>query len=87
MMGMILVLVRGKATLLEYFSTVLAVDSIDAYASMHDIGARGPQPAAEPRPAAARFLCLGRPRAGRNFFIVAAAGCGPFVPAFVAYHT
>ena len=56
-------------------------------ATMHDIGARGPQPAAEPRPAAARFLCLGRPRPGRNFFVVAAAGCGPFVPAFVAYDT
>jgi hypothetical protein len=54
------------------------------YTAMHDIGARGPQPAAEPRPAAARFLCLGRPRPGRNFFVVAAEGCGPFVPAFVA---
>ena len=38
-------------------------------AAMHDIGDRGPQPAAEPRPAAI------------------SAGCGPFVPAFVAYDT
>jgi hypothetical protein len=64
----------------------------DAYLAMHDIGARGPQPAAEPRLAAISagcgpFLCLGRPRPGRNFFVVAAAGCGPFVPAFVAYDT
>jgi hypothetical protein len=37
MMGMILVLVRGIATL-EYFSTVLAVDSIDAYACISSPG-------------------------------------------------
>jgi hypothetical protein len=39
------------------------------------------------RPAVARSLCLGRPRPGHNFFVVAAAGCGPFVPAFMAYDT
>jgi hypothetical protein len=53
------------------------------------VGRSRPQSRGRPqfRPAAARFLCLGRPRPGRNFSVVAAAGCGPFVPAFVAYDT
>ena len=53
----------------RFFSTVGfgIVSTMYDHTAMHDIGARGPQPAAEPRPAAARFLCLGRPRPGRNF--------------------
>jgi hypothetical protein len=45
------------------------------YVAMHDIGARGPQLAAEPRPAAISAGCgpFFMPRPGRNFFVMAAA--------------
>jgi hypothetical protein len=53
---------------------------------MHDIGARGPQPAAEPRPAAISAGCgpffIPRPATARPQLFC--RGCGPFVPAFVA---
>ena len=57
--------------------------------AMHDIGARGPQPAAEPRPAAISAGCgpffMPRPATARPQLFC--RGCGPFVPAFVAYDT